>query len=154
MSLHSFKASLIPVTPSNNTVVRLILVDDRQQVEALIDKRFGRGFPRFRYDCTWNLNVTLSQRQILASSNSQPTMAEAVKNAAQAVADKVANADVVQTLTDKVASTGIASSSTNTPAATSAPNLQLDEETGEMVSKSECKLLQACYTGNLADGSP
>jgi hypothetical protein len=51
-------------------------------------------------------------------------MAEAVKDAVQAVADKVASAT-------------IGSSSTDAAPGQSAPNLQLDEETGEMVSKSE-----------------
>jgi hypothetical protein len=84
-----------------------------------------------------NLNMTLSKQENLSSSNSPPTMAEAIKNAAQAVADTVTNSDAVKTLADKVASTGIASSSTGTAGEGTMPNLQLDEETGEMVSKSE-----------------
>jgi len=45
--------------------------------------------------------------------------------------------DAIQTVSDKVASTTIGSSSENAAPAQSQPNLQLDEETGEMVSKSE-----------------
>jgi hypothetical protein len=74
--------------------------------------------------------------------NQPPTMAQTVKDAVQAVADKIASTDAVQTLTDKVASTEIASSSTDAATGGTAPNLQLDEETGEMVSKSERALVR------------
>jgi hypothetical protein len=56
-------------------------------------------------------------------------MAEAVKDVK----------DAVQAVADKVADVTVGSSSTGATAAPSQPNLQLDEETGEMVSKSERK---------------
>lgn len=64
-------------------------------------------------------------------------MADAIKNAAQAAKDAVAN------VTEAVANTSIAGGAAGQKQEGTTEKLMKDEETGEMVSKSECTFVLA-----------